>query len=247
MSLMKKTNKKKRKNKAVKFEVITVLPEALASYFDFSIMGRAQVKGLISVRWHDLRKYGEGKRQTVDDSPFGGGPGMVIKFEPVAKAIGAILSAKRQKTNNKQIQIPKYDRKKTRVVLFSTRGKVFNGKEAKRLAKYERLVLVCGRYEGVDERVKKIADEEMTVGNFVLAGGELAAAAVIESVARFVPGVLGKEGSLEERKGSYPVYTRPAEVKVDGKRLKVPEALMSGNHKEIEKWRRERGRGKEGE
>jgi len=227
---MKKANKKKKKTKAIRFEIVTILPEVLDSYFKASVMGRAQARGLISVRWHDLRQYGAGKRQTVDDSPFGGGPGMVLQFIPIEKVVAKIVGRGKRRG------------KRTRVVLLSTRGKIFDRKAAARLAgNYDKIVIIAGRYEGVDERVKKIADEEISIGDFILSGGELAAAVVVEAVARFVPGVLGKEESLEENKGSYPVYTRPAEVKVEGKRLKVPEVLRSGNHKEIEKWRRERG------
>ncbi len=233
---MKITNRKKKKAKAARFEIITVLPEALKSYFNLSIMGRAQAKGLMAVCWHDLRQYGLGKRRTVDDAPFGGGPGMVLMYPPIEKAVAKIAGRGEKRG------------KRTRVILLSTRGKVFDKGAAARLARqYDKIVIIAGRYEGVDERVRKIADEEISVGNFILAGGELAAAMVVETVARFIPGVLGKDESLEENKGSYPVYTRPAEVKMDRRRLKVPAALMSGNHKEIEKWRREKGRRKEEE
>jgi len=245
--------RKSRKKRKIKFEVITVLPQALSSYFKESIIGRALESGLAEVNFYDLRNFSSDERKTVDDKPFGGGAGMVIKIEPVARAIASILSGKLKvsKVNEGRgqmvLKIPEYNKKKTRVVLFSTRGKTFNSKEARRLSRYDQLVLICGRYEGVDERVAEVlADEEISVGNFILTGGELPAALVIDAVLRFVPGVLGKKESLEEVKGSYPVYTRPETVEFAGlkrgkkKKISVPKVLLSGNHKEIEEWRRKR-------
>jgi len=153
-----------------------------------------------------------------------------LKFEPIFKTVEKIKKEP-----------------KRRIVLFSTRGKKFDSQMAKKLAKYDQLILISGRYEGVDERVaKQIADEEISVGDFVLTGGELPAMILVDAVSRFVPGVLGKNESLEENKGSYPVYTRPEVVEIKDKktgkikRLKVPEVLLSGNHKEIEKWRKDK-------
>jgi len=243
--------RKSRKKRKIKFEVITVLPQALSSYFKESVVGRALENGVAEVKFHDLRDFFLDERKTVDDKPFGGGAGMVIKIEPVAKAIASILSKKSQVSKvheagkQRVLEIPEYNKKKTRVVLFSTRGKIFNSKEARRLSQYDQLVLICGRYEGVDERVAEVlADEEISVGDFILTGGELPAALVIDAVLRFVPGVLGKKESLEEVKGSYPVYTRPETVEFAGlreekkKKISVPKVLLSGNHKEIEEWRR---------
>ena len=149
---------------------------------------------------------------------------MVMKVEPIYKAIKSI----------------KPKSKKNRIILFSTRGKKFTEKEAKRLAKYNQLILICGRYEGVDERVaKKIADEEISVGDFILSGGELPAMLVTEAISRFVPGVLGKEESLESIKGSYPVYTRPEIFSPDKKtKWRTPKVLLSGDHKKINEWRK---------
>ncbi len=154
---------------------------------------------------------------------------MVFKVEPIYKAVNSILK-------NSKFQIPN---SKRRVILFSTRGKKLDAKIAKRLTKYDRLILICGRYEGVDERVAEhIADEEISIGDYVLSGGELAALVLMETVSRFLPGFLGKAGSLEEKKGSYPVYTRPAEFKPGkGKIWKVPSELLSGHHQKIRKWR----------
>ncbi|MDP3999491.1 MAG: tRNA (guanosine(37)-N1)-methyltransferase TrmD [bacterium] len=209
----------------IKFDVITIFPHILDSYFQESLLKKAQDKGLIKVQAHDLRNFTDDKHRKVDDTPYGGGPGMVIKMEPVMKAVESIKH-----------QAPGI--KKRRVILLSLRGKKFDQKEAHRLAKYGQLIFICGRYEGVDERVAQyIADEEISLGDFVLSGGELPTATIIEAVSRLVPGVLGKRESLEELKGSYPVYTKPEIGKIGGKIRRVPKVLLSGDHKEIEKWR----------
>jgi tRNA (guanine37-N1)-methyltransferase len=211
------------------FSVISLFPESLTSYMSASIIGRAQEKKLIRVNAIQLRDFAEGKHKITDESPFGGGPGMVLKAEPIWRAVA---HAKKQGKT-----------KKVRTILFSTRGKVFNGATARRLAQYDHLVLVCGRYEGVDERVAThLVDEEISLGDFVLSGGELPAMVLIDAVARQVKGVLGKTESLEEIKGSYPVYTKPAVIEVGvkkgaKKKLSVPKVLTSGNHKLIDEWR----------
>lgn len=209
----------------MRFDILTIFPKIFDSYINESILKRAREKKLIKITAHNLRDFTTDKHRKVDDSPFGGGPGMVFKLEPIYKAVEK-LKAKSKKL-------------KTRTILFSTRGKRFDNKEAKRLAKYDQLILICGRYEGVDERVAEhIADEEISIGDYVLAGGELPAMVLAEAVARFIPGVLGKWESLEDVKGSYPVYTRPAEFRPKkGKNWKVPKVLMSGSHKDIDKWR----------
>ena len=149
---------------------------------------------------------------------------MVMTFQPIADAVKKVA------------------KKKSRVILFSTRGKVFTNTEAKRLAKYEQLVFICGRYEGVDERVAQyIADEELSLGDYVITGGELGAAIVIDAVSRQIPGVLGKAESLEESQGSYPTYAKPEIIKVGSKKLRVPKVLTEGNHKLINEWRRQHG------
>lgn len=212
----------------MRFDIITIFPKILDSYFSESILKRAQEKRLITITAHNLRDYTTDKHHKVDDKPYGGGPGMVIKIEPVFKAVSSILKSFK---NNKQ---------KTRVILFSTRGKKFDAKTAKQLSKYDRLILICGRYEGVDERVAQyIADEEISVGDYVLSGGELPAMILVDAVSRQIPGVLGKLESLEEIKGSYEVYTRPEIFQPKkGKNWKAPKVLLGGSHKDIAKWRR---------
>ncbi|MFZ6015008.1 MAG: tRNA (guanosine(37)-N1)-methyltransferase TrmD [Patescibacteria group bacterium] len=221
------------KNKKLQVDVITIFPEMIDSYAGLSILGRAQKAGILKVAAHDLRKWSRDKHGHVDDKPFGGGPGMVVQVEPVYKALKA-LKIEPRTTNNEL-------RKKTRVILTSAKGKVFTQKDAKRLSKYDRLVFICGRYEGVDERVaKKLADEELSIGQYVLTGGELAALVMTDAVSRNIPGVLGKEESLAEESWSdgasreYPQYTRPEEFMG----WKVPKVLLSGDHKKIADWRK---------
>ena len=214
----------------INFHIISSVPDSLNSYLNSSIIGRAVKNRVIGLKIHDLRKWGEGKYNKIDDKPYGGGPGMVIKINPVYKAIQSL------KLKNS-----------ARIILFSTRGKKFDRKEAKRLSKYKNLILICGRYEGVDERVARyIADEEISLGDFILSGGEIPALAVVDSVSRFIPGVLGKEESLEENKGSFPSYTRPEIFRPDKKNKKkewrVPKVLLSGDHGKIEAWRTEKSK-----
>lgn len=211
----------------MRFDIITIFPKIFDSYFNESILKRAQEKGLIKISAHNLRDFATDKHKKVDDTPYGGGPGMVLKIEPVYKAVQAL----KLKTKNKK--------SKSRIVLFSTRGKKLDSQLAKRLAKYDQLILICGRYEGVDERVAQyIADEEISIGDYVLSGGELPAMVLVEAVSRYIPGVLGKYESLEEIKGSYPVYTKPEVFK----RWRVPAVLLSGDHKKIEEWRKKHSR-----
>ena len=206
----------------MKFDILTIFPEMFGSYVNESILKRAQEKKLISIKAHNIRAYTKDKHRKVDDRPFGGGAGMVMAFQPIADAVKKIKSKKG----------------KSRVILFSTRGKKFDSKSAQRLAKYNQLIFICGRYEGVDERVADvIADEELSIGDFVLTGGELPAMVVIDSVSRQIPGVLGKHESLEEHQGSYKTYTRPEVVVWNKKKLRVPKVLTEGNHKKIEEWR----------
>ena len=216
----------------MKFNIITIFPRVFDLYFNESILKRAQKKGLIKIAVHNLRDFTEDKHKKVDDSPYGGGPGMVIKIEPVYRAVQFLKSkVKSQKS-------------KVRTILFSTRGKKLDSKIIRRLAKYDQLIMICGRYEGVDERVAEhIADEEISIGDYVLAGGELPAMILVETVSRQIPGVLGKYESLEEVKGSYPVYTKPEMFKsIKGKKWRVPKVLLSGNHKKIAAWRISRRR-----
>ncbi|MEK7479055.1 MAG: tRNA (guanosine(37)-N1)-methyltransferase TrmD [Patescibacteria group bacterium] len=207
----------------ISFHIISIFPESMKAYAECSILKRAQKKKFINIAFVNPRDFTSDKHHSVDDAPFGGGPGMVMKAEPIYKAVQSITKK------------PKNQKTKKRIILFSTRGKLFTQKEAKRLARYRHLIFICGRYEGVDERVAEhVADEEISVGDYVLAGGELAALVVTEAVSRYIPGVLGTYESLEDIKGSYPAYTRPEVFKA----WRVPKALVSGNHKKIEEWRR---------
>jgi tRNA (guanine37-N1)-methyltransferase len=221
-----------KKQKKLQVDVLTIFPEMIESYTSLSIMGRAQKARLLKVDAHDLRKFTEDKHGRVDDKPFGGGPGMVLQIEPIYRALSKL---------NAKCQMPSAKCCRTRIILTSAKGKLFTEKDAKRLSKYDRLVFICGRYEGVDERVaKNLVDEELSIGPYVLTGGELASLVMADAVARLRPGVLGKQESLAEESWSdgenreYPQYTRP-EVFM-GK--KVPKVLLSGDHKKIAEWRK---------
>ncbi len=227
---MKVSSKKSNKQKAISFNIISLFPEAF-SYFNISILKRAQKKGIINIKIINPRDFSIDKHKKVDDRPYGGGPGMVLKIDPIYKAVQFIK--KRYIKSKKQ---------KTRIILFSLKGKKFNQAMAKRLTRYENLILICGHYEGVDERIAKyIADEEISVGDYILSGGEIPAMIVVDAVSRLIPGVLGKYESLEEIKGSYPVYTRPEVFYPNPKNKKiawrVPKILLSGHHQKIKKWR----------
>jgi len=234
--------------KGIGFKVITIFPEIIGAYVSESILGKACQKGLIEVGAIDVRDYSSDlKHHKVDDSPFGGGPGMVMSFPPIARAVRVATEGKKKMVMGKkgqELALPKYNKTKTRVILFSTRGKKLDTKMAKRLSKYENIVMIAGRYEGVDERVAKyLADEEVSIGDYVLTGGELPALVLMDTVARQIPGVLGRYESLEEKKGSYTVYTRPEMIEIKDrvknkiKKLSVPKVLLSGNHQKIENWR----------
>lgn len=212
----------------MRFDVLTIFPHIFDSYLRESILHRAVRRGLVKINILNIRDFADAPHYRVDDRPYGGGPGMVLKVEPIYRAVHHLIKKNR------------YPRRKTRIILFSVRGKKLDAKIARRLSKYNNLILICGRYEGVDERVaKKIADEEISIGDYVLSGGEVAAMVLIETVIRFIPGVLGKKESLEEIKGSYPVYTRP-EVFAPrpGERWRVPRVLLGGNHQKIAAWRK---------
>ena len=210
----------------MRFNIITIFPKIFDSYLKESLILKAQKNKIIDIKIWNLRDFSKDKRKTVDDKPFGGGPGMVLKVEPIYQAVNFI------KNKNKN--------KKKRVILFSPRGKELNLKVLKRLLKYDELVLICGRYEGVDERVlKHVADEEISIGNYILSGGELPALVLIESLSRLIPGFLGKYESLEYTRGSWPAYTRPAVFSPKKNiKWKVPNVLLSGDHKKIEEWRK---------
>lgn len=207
------------------FDVVTIFPGICHAYLGESILKRAVQRGLIDVKVHDLREFSTDKHRTVDDYPYGGGSGMVLKVEPLHRAIESIGS----------------DGAARLVVLLSPQGKPFTQHMAEEFLREERRILfICGRYEGVDERVREyIADEEISIGDYVMTGGELAALVIIDCVSRLVPGVLGYEESAKEESFTwgildYPHYTRPA----DFMGMKVPDVLLSGNHREIQMWRR---------
>jgi len=226
------------------FDIITIFPRIFDSYLKESFIKKAQEKGLIKIRIHNLRDFTTDKHKTVDDRPFGGGLGMVLKVEPTFKAIKEIERIKR------------LSNKKRKIILFTPRGKKFNQKIAYSFSQLNQLILICGRYEGVDERVAKyIADMELSIGDYDLMGGELPAMILIETVARLIPGVLGKPELLKERitkeKGfiEYSQYTRPPKFYPKGKFRRarpeiwrVPKVLLSGHHKKIEEWRKKHGK-----
>lgn len=240
------------KAKKRQFDIVTIFPEMIGGYANASILGKAQEKGLISITSHDLRQWATDKHRTTDDSSYGGGPGMVMKVAPFDRAVGDLKE-------NGAIPRPSgrgipQGKRKTRVILTSASGKIFTQADAKRLAKFDQLIFLCGRYEGVDARVEeKISDEAFSIGEYVLTGGELPALVMIDAIARHIPGVLGKRESLVEESHTkeglleYPQYTKPlayAPLPKGGsgglpKPWKVPEVLLSGDHAKIAEWRKE--------
>jgi tRNA (guanine37-N1)-methyltransferase len=231
----------------MRFDIITIFPDFFRGPLDFGVLRRAREQGLVNVTIHDLRAFTHDRHQTVDDRPFGGGEGMVLKAQPIFECVESLDVASREE---------RVGARET-VVLLSAQGRLFHQQEAEALSKLEHVVLICGRYEGVDERVNEhLADRELSVGDFVLSGGELGAAMIIDVVARLIPGVLGNEASAQQESFSsrvkvsetdapdstcasgglldYPHYTRPA----DFRGWSVPEVLASGNHDEIRRWRR---------
>lgn len=219
---------KTKTNRSIEFHLLTIFPEIFDSYIGESLFLRARKGGLTKIFVHNLRDFSNDRHKKIDDRPFGGGPGMVMKVEPIYRAVRAILK--------------KGGKKKTRIVLFGVRGTQLTGNHAKRLSRYDRIICICGRYEGVDERVAKyVADEEVSIGDYVLSGGELPALVLAETVSRFIPGFLGKFESLEDVKGSFPAYTRPERFypgKGKGSHWDVPKVLLSGDHRKIGEWRR---------
>lgn len=211
----------------MKFDIITIFPNIFDSYLKESFVKKAQDKKIVKINIHNLRDFAINERKTVDDRPYGGGLGMVLKVEPIFKAIKSIKS------------------KKKRVILFSPRGKQFNQKKAYQLSKYDNLVFICGRYEGIDERVaKNIADEIISIGEYDLMGGELPAMIVMETIMRLIPNVLGKPEFLKERMTKsggfieYPEYTRPEVFEPKkGEKWRVPKVLLSGHQKNIQEWK----------
>ena len=213
----------------MQFEVFTLLPEVFPPYLESSILQRAHQRGLIDVRLHNIRDYTHDRHHTTDDTPYGGGGGMVMKPEPVFEAIETVLGM--DSTQGKPVP----------VILLTPQGRVFTQRVAEELSRHERIALLCGRYEGVDERIREhLVTDEISVGDYVLTGGELPALLLIDAVSRLIPGVLGDPTGAEDDSHSmglleYPHYTRPPEFRG----WKVPDVLLSGDHGKIEKWRRE--------
>ncbi len=209
----------------MRFEVFTLLPEVFPTYLETSILKRARERGLIDARIHNIRDYTHDKHHTTDDTPYGGGGGMVMKAEPVFEAVEAVLGL----ASN------------TPIILLTPQGRVFNQAIARELSQHPRIALLCGRYEGVDERIREhLVTDEISIGDYVLTGGELPALILIDAVARLLPHVLGDPTGAEDDSHAmglleYPHYTRPPEFRG----WKVPEVLLSGDHGKIDKWRRE--------
>ncbi len=205
----------------MRFDVITIFPDIFKGFTNESLIARAQKKKLIKINLQYLRKWTTDRHQTVDDKPYGGGVGMVMKVEPIMKSLKAV----------------KLKKVKSKIILFSPRGKKFDQVMAKKWAKLDQLIMISGRYEGVDERIADyLADEVVSVGDYVLFGGEVPAMAVIETVSRMIPGVIAKEESSQ--KFDHAQYTRPETIAIKGKKRAVPNVLLSGDHKKIEEWRK---------
>jgi tRNA (guanine37-N1)-methyltransferase len=216
----------------VKFHIVTIFPEFFRGPFEHGVIQKAREAGLIEIQVHDLRTWTYDRHRTVDDRPFGGGEGMLLKAAPIFEAVEAVWPERGEGS---------------KVILLSAQGKKFDQAKARELSGLNELLLICGRYEGVDERVAEhLADEELSIGDYVLSGGELAAAVVVDAIARLQAGVLGNEtSSVDESFGEaglldWPQYTRPAEFRG----WKVPEVLIGGNHEEVRKWRRNAAREK---
>jgi tRNA (guanine37-N1)-methyltransferase len=209
----------------MKIDVLTLFPEMFAGPLDVSMVARARKAGLVDLQIRNLRDWTHDRHKTVDDRPFGGGPGMVLKPEPIFEAVEALAS------------------EKTRLLMMAPTGRVFTQTMAHELAAEEHLVFLCGSYEGFDERIRTLIDDEISIGDYVLTNGGLPAMVIIDAVTRLLPGVLGHDESAHDESFShglleYPHYTRPAEFRG----MKVPDVLLSGNHAEIEKWRREQSK-----
>ena len=207
----------------MQYDILTIFPHIFDSYLNESILKRAQKKKLIKINIHNFRDFAKDKHHAVDDKPYGGGPGMLLKVEPIYKCLRTI---KRKKNSL--------------VALLTPKGKTFNQNTAKKFAKLDQLILISGRYEGFDERIRKYVDEQISIGDYVLTGGELPTLAIIDATARLLPGVLGDNDSAKDESFSrnlnfieYPHYTRPENFKG----MKVPQVLLSGNHQKIQAWR----------
>ncbi len=212
------------------FHIITIFPEIFESYLNEGIIKQARKKEKINIKIYNLRDYTKDKHRTVDDTPYGGGPGMVLKVNSIFRCVEDIKSKISE------------DLEKTKIILFSAKGRKYSQSKAKIFSSLKHLVLICGRYEGVDERVaEKIIDEEISIGDYILTGGEIPAMILTDSISRLIPGVLGNKKSLETETYNteeidYPVYTKPEIFN----KWKVPDVLLSGNHEKIKEWRKEK-------
>ncbi|MDP2647684.1 MAG: tRNA (guanosine(37)-N1)-methyltransferase TrmD [Candidatus Yanofskybacteria bacterium] len=234
----------------MRFDIITIFPTLFDSFKNEALIARAQKKEIISINTHNLRSYADDERGTIDGRPYGGGAGMVFLTKPILKAVKAVTLRR---------SAPQGDKRRGRlskVIVFSPKGKKFNQAMARKYAKLDQVVMICGRYEGIDERVSKyIADEEISIGDYVLFGGEIPAMVVMEAVTRLLPGAIGKQESLKDETFNdtgrdklgqkqlsqfieYPHYTRPEVLKIKNGAAKVPSVLLSGNHQKIEAWRK---------
>lgn len=215
----------------MRIDVLTIFPQMFDVPFSFGIFKRAIDQNLVSINVHNIRDYSHDKHHTVDDYPHGGGPGMVLKPEPIFEAVAAVKAQLPDESGTAQLPI----------ILLTPQGRLFNQQIAMELSKYRHLIMICGRYEGIDERVvEHLVTDEISIGDYVLTGGELPALVVIDTVIRLLPGVLGSEDSVQEDSHAnglleYPQYTRPAVFRD----WPVPEILLSGNHAQIARWRRE--------
>ena len=260
----------------MQFDIFTLFPDIIYNYTDESILGRAQRQGLINVRAHNFREFSKDKQRHVDDKPYGGGPGMILQAEPIYECLKSIraLSSRAQprdlanttRDSSASLRSGRND-KRTKIIILDPAGKKFDQRMAEKYSKLDRLVFICGRYEGFDARIYKLADERVSVGDYVLAGGELPALTIVEAVSRLIPGVLGNEESLKEETHARNVKVRMINDKSISKSpksqfdilhssfdilreypqytrpenfmgLKVPPVLLSGDHKKIEEWRR---------
>ena len=224
----------------MQFEVFTLLPEVFPSYLETSILKRARERGLIDVRVHNIRDYTHDKHNTTDDVPYGGGGGMVMKPEPVFEAIETVLG-RTDFAQHESTQTPLDSGSSVPVILLTPQGRVFNQEIARELSTYPRVALLCGRYEGIDERIREhLVTDEISIGDYVLTGGELPALILIDAISRHLPDVLGDPTGAQDDSHAmglleYPHYTRPPEFRG----WKVPEVLLSGAHLKIDVWRRE--------
>lgn len=222
----------------MQFDILTLFPNLVQPYLEDSIIKNAIENKLINVNVHNWREFADDKHKTVDDKTYGGGAGMLLKVEPIYKQLKAIKA------------LPKSESEKTRIIMMAPDGEVLTQKKAEELSEYDRVIMLCGRYEGFDARVLEYVDEKISIGQYVLAGGELPALVTMEAVARHIPGVLGHQDAMKDETFSYgddykeyPQYTRP-EVWVDdeGKEQVVPEILLSGDHAKIEQWRQDQSK-----